>query len=353
MPNSLSSSTTLQVLLFVAVMEQSWEFAIPNGGQGHAHSSDAEDIASIERLKRIEALAPDIAAVLRQQTDLIAQQNEQIERNRQELNDQLRTLKASLDRHAVTQGALQCIRSVVAQLDNDTTTNGNYKRPLSPRMGYPYPESQPAVKKSRKRQSAGVPYAPNYLSQQTSRPALVEYQSPYPIQQSPIGTSRPLDLFIAEAQQAQDPTGPPAFALSRDVRNVRDLWKEYTQGINGQASVQEMDEQWGPRWRNSSKEAVFYCLRKVIYDEIKRLRDEEYNGDVDSAVAMLDQKMLAGNMPSLNKLGNVLKVEKLERTGRRATMEPQENDTLDDLHDQPESWPPSQALQHPSLSVAI
>lgn len=323
-----------------------------NGSNGHENTFTSEDAEQAERIKRIEAVVPDIAAALLYQTNLLQRQNEHIARERRELSEQLHTLRASLDQHAVAQGALKCIRSVVAQLDSDTPMTSGYKRPASPLQDDPQASLQPP-KKARKRPSTGVPHTPSLQSPHVARPGLVEYQSPYPIQPRTNGSSTPLDVFISEAQNAQsvDPNLVPEFGLSRAVRTVRELWEEYTVGINGQRSVQSMDEEWGPRWRRSSKEAVFYCLRKVIYEEIKRLRDEVYNGSVELAVAALDKRMADNSMPSLNKLGNVLKAEKLERTGQRATLEPADIKMSDET--QEGSWPPTTQLEDSSFMGTV
>ncbi|KAI8381505.1 uncharacterized protein BYT42DRAFT_613278 [Radiomyces spectabilis] len=46
-----------------------------------------------------------------------------------------------------------------------------------------------------------------------------------------------------------DPTNhPPAYRLSRSIKNVNDLWREWTVGLGGEYSVKLLDYQWGRRW---------------------------------------------------------------------------------------------------------
>lgn len=84
----------------------------------------------------------------------------------------------------------------------------------------------------------------------------------------------------------------PQHALRRDIRTVQGIWQEYTEGIDGSPSVQSLNERWGPRWRAASREAVYYSMRKVVYDEIKRLSDDTYGGNPEMAVHELDQRMV-------------------------------------------------------------
>ncbi len=51
---------------------------------------------------------------------------------------------------------------------------------------------------------------------------------------------------------------------------IQDIWREWTEGLGGQLSVEALDDWWGSRWRQGA-EFQFYSRRKVIINEIKRL----------------------------------------------------------------------------------
>lgn len=89
------------------------------------------------------------------------------------------------------------------------------------------------------------------------------------LSESPAGTL-PLPLHtVIEASTSV----PFMYQLSRTVSTIPELYKEWTEGLGGLPSVEELDEQHGSRWRPSGKERQFYCRRKKIIDEAKRRAD--------------------------------------------------------------------------------
>ena len=61
----------------------------------------------------------------------------------------------------------------------------------------------------------------------------------------------------------------PSYKLSRDVYTVPELWREWTVGLQGLPSVDELNRLFEARWRPAS-ERQYYSSRKVIVDEIRR-----------------------------------------------------------------------------------
>ncbi|KAH8787528.1 transcriptional activator of glycolytic enzymes-domain-containing protein, partial [Hyaloscypha sp. PMI_1271] len=53
----------------------------------------------------------------------------------------------------------------------------------------------------------------------------------------------------------------------RDVRTVRDLWREWKVGIAG-PPVEQLEQLYGARWRPENKQRAWFCRRKIIIDEI-------------------------------------------------------------------------------------
>lgn len=61
----------------------------------------------------------------------------------------------------------------------------------------------------------------------------------------------------------------PTYKLSRDIRTIPALWREWTTGLAGMPSVEELDRRYGCKWRPRG-EAQYYSTRKRIIDEIRR-----------------------------------------------------------------------------------
>jgi hypothetical protein len=57
-------------------------------------------------------------------------------------------------------------------------------------------------------------------------------------------------------------------AVLAKVFTVRDVWKEWVEGIAGQPAVRVLEETWGSRWRPGNRVRVQFCSRKVIWDEL-------------------------------------------------------------------------------------
>jgi len=69
----------------------------------------------------------------------------------------------------------------------------------------------------------------------------------------------------------------PLYKLSRETRTVPALWVEWTEGLVGFPSVDELDRRWGTAWR-SVKERQFYSTRKVLIEEVRRRAGGEQTG---------------------------------------------------------------------------
>ncbi len=102
---------------------------------------------------------------------------------------------------------------------------------------------------------------------------------------------------------------PPVYKLSRGVATIQDLWREWTEGLGGQLSVEALDERWGSRWRRGA-EFQFYSRRKVIIDEIKRLI--KTGRGAKDVVESLEEQRLASKS-SLSQVITALKLAAKER----------------------------------------
>ncbi|KAG6989224.1 High-osmolarity-induced transcription protein 1 [Fusarium oxysporum f. sp. conglutinans] len=110
----------------------------------------------------------------------------------------------------------------------------------------------------------------------------------------------------ALAPEPLAPDMPVVTALAK-VFTVRDVWKEWEEGIAGQPAVRVLEELWGSRWRPGNRVRVQFCRRKVIWDEL--LARTASGKNEEEAVAELEL-LRAGQ--SLNRL-----IDELKRRRRR------------------------------------
>jgi hypothetical protein len=101
----------------------------------------------------------------------------------------------------------------------------------------------------------------------------------------------------------------PSYTLSRTTSTVRELWAEWTIGINGQPAVQALEQQYGAKWRSESKERVMFGRRKIIIDEIyARTKDGTPVAEAVEALELTQVRMKC----SLAKLGDFLKASRTD-----------------------------------------
>lgn len=79
---------------------------------------------------------------------------------------------------------------------------------------------------------------------------------------APAAASVPTPTPISEP-------GPPVVTALPKVFTVRDVWREWKEGVAGHPAIQELEERWGSRWRPGSNIRVQFCRRKVIWNELR------------------------------------------------------------------------------------
>ncbi|KAK4232668.1 transcriptional activator of glycolytic enzymes-domain-containing protein [Achaetomium macrosporum] len=78
---------------------------------------------------------------------------------------------------------------------------------------------------------------------------------------APLSVSRSISPGIAGSAEdhgleAEAEADPPRHRMSRAVKTVRDLWREWTVGLQGGPSILALDNRWGSRWRASRQAEV-------------------------------------------------------------------------------------------------
>ncbi|RYP53688.1 hypothetical protein DL769_010475 [Monosporascus sp. CRB-8-3] len=117
------------------------------------------------------------------------------------------------------------------------------------------------------------------------------------------------DPRLAPKPTTQIPTtpGPPAYDY-RTVGTVEEVWKEYREGMDGQPAIEELDANWGSRWRPEPRGRTWYSRRKVIWDKIKEYM--EHGMSEEDAVKEVERLRDGG---TINKLIRMLQEEKKEK----------------------------------------
>jgi len=168
---------------------------------------------------------PDVVEAVTRQTDTLQQGFHNIEAS---VNRQIESLRAS------SRNQYESLRASL--FPNSYMLSAAV--PLQP------PPLQPAVNPST------VPSAINIPPAGQPQQAVVTPQLPPPSAVPPVAPS------------------PPLYRMNRELRTVRQLWDEWFTGSNGRPSIDQLNQEWGSRWRMDSKEINFYSRRKVIIDEI-------------------------------------------------------------------------------------
>lgn len=154
--------------------------------------------------------------------------------------------------------------------------------PLAAGPAQPLFASAPAVTPAPP--AAFVPPAP---SPAPSVPSSLASLAPPP----PAASSASTSSVSGQSHRSVTPegAGPPAYRMSRSVKTVTDLWREWTVGIGGGPAIASLDARWGFRWRSGRgrhAEAEFYSQRLEVIREIRRVAQAR-RIDEDAAAAFV------------------------------------------------------------------
>ncbi|RYP04623.1 hypothetical protein DL765_010124 [Monosporascus sp. GIB2] len=151
---------------------------------------------------------------------------------------------------------------------------------------------------------------PQLVSVHTSRPSTSHSRGESSRLPPPSPASHG-DPRLAPKPSTQIPAtpGPPAYDY-RTVSTVEEVWKEYREGMNGQPAIEELDANWGSRWRPEPRGRTWYSRRKVIWDKIKEYM--EHGMSEEDAVKEVERLRDGG---TINKLIRMLQEEKKEKGG--------------------------------------
>jgi hypothetical protein len=87
------------------------------------------------------------------------------------------------------------------------------------------------------------------------------------------------------------------YKMSRSIKTVKDLWREWKQGLGGHPAVEYLEATHGTSWRNGDDR--FINRRKIILKEVERLVSSGEKADHEEAVDYLDG-LITDNRGSLD-----------------------------------------------------
>ncbi|EIE89012.1 hypothetical protein RO3G_13723 [Rhizopus delemar RA 99-880] len=69
-----------------------------------------------------------------------------------------------------------------------------------------------------------------------------------------------------QAQRAEPEEIQTFYKMNREIVSVTDVWREYSEGLGGNPSVQYLEERYGTAWRKERKDSRFFSRRNEIYN---------------------------------------------------------------------------------------
>lgn len=107
-----------------------------------------------------------------------------------------------------------------------------------------------------------------------------------------------------------------AYKLNREIQTIPALWRLWTVGIGGAPSVEELDQQYGAGWRQTSSERQYYSMRKTLIDEIKRRTEKAGDRDFARVVSEMEASRISSRPPA--SIDKVIKALKAGSKAKRA-----------------------------------
>ncbi|SAL97782.1 hypothetical protein [Absidia glauca] len=121
-------------------------------------------------------------------------------------------------------------------------------------------------------------------------PSSLSTSSP-PFQQQQTHSSQQQPLPQSSQQQPLPQSSlqqPPSYRMSRGIRTVNDLYREWNDGLAGGYSIISLEQRWGVKWRQDDKEKKFYNRRRSIIATIEKYA-EEHNITMETAVNLAEE----------------------------------------------------------------
>ncbi|ORY97900.1 transcriptional activator of glycolytic enzymes-domain-containing protein [Syncephalastrum racemosum] len=143
--------------------------------------------------------------------------------------------------------------------------------------------------------SSGAPAARDRLPSTprfSTTPVSPSPSASQPESSRPNKRSRYGGAATSSSDQDEDGSGPytPTYRLSRDVKTVPELWREWHEGLPGRPSVVYMESK-GSHWRANDRS--YYRRRQAIITVVKKYADT-HGLSYDTAVRIAEQRRAKG-----------------------------------------------------------
>lgn len=109
------------------------------------------------------------------------------------------------------------------------------------------------------------------------------------------------DMASETSHDSLDELEPPQHKMSRCVKTVKDLWREFYCGLGDGPAIITLEARWGTKWRQSEAESRFFQRRYKIISEINKLVTEGRFHSAEAAVEYMNNYQSTHKM-SLHKL---------------------------------------------------
>ena len=227
----------------------------------------AEGVDNVRRLSDILVLS----------TEIVTRNIEELRRDLREVKDSVKEVGAAREPHMIVHGS--SIYRRVGEVPDQLAAQ------------------QSAQQSTQQSGGDNTTNTPEHASVNGEQPSAGQNQDPEPPED--VDNAGPVLNPIA---------GVPQFRLSRDITTVTEVWREWTEGLEGKPPIQDLEDQYKAAWRKYPGEKVFFCRRKLIVDEVKSL----IAGGMpeNAAVNRMEAKRLDHNL-SLRKLHDFIKAKKM------------------------------------------
>ncbi|KAI9248170.1 transcriptional activator of glycolytic enzymes-domain-containing protein, partial [Helicostylum pulchrum] len=79
--------------------------------------------------------------------------------------------------------------------------------------------------------------------------------------------------------------------INRNLRNVNDVWREYSIGLSGCPSIKNLEQEHRTLWRINRTESRFFSSGTIIYREVENIARSRIV-TCDEAAGILESRLI-------------------------------------------------------------
>lgn len=117
---------------------------------------------------------------------------------------------------------------------------------------------------------------------------------------------------VLEAPQKSNEV--PKYSISRKLKTIPEMWREWTVGSMGCPSIEELDQKYEACWHPEHKERQFYGARKLLIDVLRRRAEAKggYKAHITEVIEEMEMERQRSGA-SLDKISRVLREERKQK----------------------------------------